>query len=173
MYSPIPELNELKDLFDQAGDFLADGFEMYDYDDKSMFLACDLTDPEFLSRLIPIAQANGTGSEYAIWRFDDREDLATLPIAVFGDEGGEHIVARNFQELLQLLGYDTEVMAEIESAYYYRGDDDEHSGAHELFVAWLRDRFGLAPTDDPDSIVKAAQDEFGERFHAWIEPYVG
>jgi hypothetical protein len=173
MYSPIPELNELKDLYDSADDFLAQGFEIYDYDDKSSFIACDQTEPEFLSRLIPIAQANGSGSEYVIWRRDDRDDLATLPIVVFGDEGGEHLVARNFRELLRLLAFDAEIMAMPDEASFYRDDADEHSGSHDIFVKWLRKRHGLEPADDPNGIIKVAQDEFGAQFRTWITPYVG
>ncbi|WP_344313972.1 hypothetical protein [Fodinicola feengrottensis] len=173
MYSPIPELNELKDLYDSADSFLAAGFEIYGYNDKGSFIAVDQTEPEFLDRLIPIAQANGSGSEYVIWRVDDREDLAALPIAVFGDEGGEHIIARNFGELLRLLAYDAEIMAMYDEAYFYRQDDDEHSGSHDIFVKWLRERHGLESADDPGAIVKAAQDEFGDRFRTWITPFVG
>ncbi|MBE1575549.1 hypothetical protein ACFORH_00905 [Amycolatopsis roodepoortensis] len=169
MYSPIPVLNELKDLYDSAGDYLADGFELYDYDDKSSFPQ-ELDDPAFLSRLIPFAQANGSGSTYAIWRADDATDLALSPVVVFGDEGGEHVIARDFTDFLRLLGFDAEIMVGHDSAYYYREEGDDHSGSHEQFVAWLRER-GLTPADDPDGVVAAAQEAYGERFRAWITPF--
>lgn len=173
MHSPIPELNELKELQDKAADFLSDGFEISDYDDKSSFVASDLTKPDFLDRLIPFAQANGSGSEYAIWRVDDRDDLATLPIVVFGDEGGEHVVARDFRDLLRILGFDAEPMVDHDEVYYYRGEDDEHSGAHDRYVKWLRKRHDLRPARDADRLVKKAQDEFEARFREWIDPYLG
>ncbi|WP_037304706.1 hypothetical protein [Amycolatopsis orientalis] len=169
MYSPIPVLNELKDLHDSAGDFLADGFELYDYDDKGRFPA-ELSDPEFLSRVIPFAQANGSGSTYAIWRSSDEPDLALLPVVVFGDEGGEQVVARDFREFLRLLGFDAEITVDHDSAYYYRDENDGHSGSHEDFVEWLRER-GLTPSEDPDGVVAAAQEIYGERFRAWITPF--
>ncbi|RSM63657.1 hypothetical protein DMH03_12060 [Amycolatopsis sp. WAC 01376] len=169
MYSPIPVLNELKDLYDSAGDFIADGFELHDYDDKDRFPK-ELDDPEFLSRVIPFAQANGSGSTYAIWRTGDETDLALSPVVVFGDEGGEQVVARDFRDFLRLLGYDGEVMVDHDSADYFREEDDDHSGSHEEFVKWLQDR-GLTPAEDPDAIVAAAKEVHGERFRAWITPF--
>ncbi|WP_409490889.1 hypothetical protein [Amycolatopsis sp. cmx-11-12] len=170
MYSPIPALNELKDLYDSASDFLADGFELYDYDDKERHFPKELDDPQFLSRLIPFAQANGSGSMYALWRSSDETDLALLPVVAFGDEGGEHVIARDFQDFLRLLGYDAEIMVDHDSAYYFREEDDDHSGSHDEFVEWLQQR-GLAPAEDPDAVVAAAQEVHGERFRAWITPF--
>ncbi|MFC9256400.1 hypothetical protein [Amycolatopsis thailandensis] len=169
MYSPIPVLNELKDLYDSTRDYLADGFELHDYDRKNSFPQ-ELDDPAFLSRVIPFAQANGSGSTYAIWRADDETDLALLPIVVFGDEGGEHVVARDFRDFLRLLGFDTEITVDHDSAYYYREEDDDHSGSHEMFAEWLRER-GLTPAEDPDALIAAAQEIHGERFRAWITPF--
>lgn len=169
MYSPIPVLNELKDLHDSTRDYLADGFELHDYDDKGRFPQ-ELDDPEFLSRLLPFAQANGSGSTYAFWRADDETDVARSPIVVFGDEGGQHIIARDFTDFLRLLGFDAEIMVDHDSAYYYREEDDDHSGSHELYVGWLRER-GLTPAGDPDGVVAAAQEAHGERFRAWITPF--
>ncbi|MEV7552833.1 hypothetical protein AB0N89_24755 [Amycolatopsis sp. NPDC089917] len=170
MYSPIPVLNELKDLYDSTRDFLADGFELYGYDDKERYFPRELDDPEFLSRLIPFAQANGTGSMYAIWRSSDETDVALLPVVVFGDEGGEHVIARDFRDFLPLLGHDAEITVDHDSAYYFREEDDDHSGSHEMFVEWLRER-GLEPAEDPDAVIAAAQEIHAERFRAWITPF--
>ncbi len=169
VYSPLPELNALKGLYDSTGRFIADGFELYDYDDKEHFPQ-ELSDPEFLSRLVPFAQANGSGSIYAIWRAAEETDLALSPVVVFGDEGGEHVVARDFRDFLRLLGHDVEITVDHDSAYYFREDDDEHSDSHEEFVAWLQER-GLAPAEDPDAVVAAAQQVHGDRFRAWITPF--
>src|SRR4051794_33348434 len=97
-YSPVPELNLLMALQNRLGfENYADGFGLTDFGDTSGVEAGWSKDPEFLSRLVPFAQANGTGSMYALWRVDDRSDLATLPVVVFGDEGGQHVVARNLR----------------------------------------------------------------------------
>ncbi|MET7465682.1 hypothetical protein [Nonomuraea sp. NPDC005501] len=50
--------------------------------------------------MISFAQANSSGSMYAIWRKDDRADLATPPVVALGDEGGIHLVARDVRELI-------------------------------------------------------------------------
>jgi hypothetical protein len=170
-YSPIPELNLLKTFQNRTGfEEYAAGFGLSDYDDKSPLEAAWSKEPEFLGRLIPFAQANGSGSFYALWRVDDRVDLATLPVVVFGDEGGQHIVARNLPELFQLLGADMWFTIDHYRCYYYfdeGDDDDEHRPHHDDFVAWLAEHFGLRPADDPDAVLAAAQAEYGERFTNW------
>jgi hypothetical protein len=172
-YSPVPELNLLKEFQDRAGfERYADGFGLTDYNDTSGLRAGWSKDPGFLAQLIPFAQANGTGSFYALWRLDDRADLATLPIVVFGDEGGQHVVARNLRELLQLIGFDAEISVDWDDAYYYRDDDQQHRRGHADYVAWLDRHFGLSPAGDPDSVVATAREELGERFAVWAGSFL-
>ncbi|MEX3105965.1 MULTISPECIES: hypothetical protein [unclassified Streptomyces] len=131
-YSPVPELNLLKDFQDEVGyENFADGFGLTEYGDVSGLVAGWSDDPEFTGGLIPFAQATGGGSFYALWRLDDRTDLATLPVVVFGDEGGQHVVARDLRELFRLLGFDTEISVDWDSAYFYRAEDDPHSAYHD------------------------------------------
>jgi hypothetical protein len=169
-YSPVPELNHLKTFQERAGgSYYADGFALTDYDDKSGLSSGWTDDAEFLAALIPFAEATGSGSFYALWRCDDRADL---PVVVFGDEGGQHVVARNVRELLVLLTFDAEPMVDWDEVTFYRSPDDEHSHAHDAYVSWLDEQFGLAPTDDPDAIVKAARSEFGARFTTWADAHL-
>ncbi|MDH6129618.1 hypothetical protein [Kitasatospora sp. GP82] len=173
VYSPVAELNLLKDLQDRLGvEYYAEGFELFEYGDTSGLVAGWSKDPDFTARLVPFAQANGTGSFYALWRLDDRADLATLPVVVFGDEGGLHVVARNLLDLLQLLGFDSEISVWWDSAYFYRGRDHRHSHGHGQFVAWLDRHFGLPVTQDPDAVVAAAQAELGQLFTDWAQPFL-
>jgi hypothetical protein len=172
-YSPVPELNLLKEFQDRVGyEQYADGFGLDDWNDTSGLEAGWSKDPDFLSRLLPFARATGGGSFYALWRLDDREELATLPVAVFGDEGGEHIIARDVRELFQLLGFDSEISVSWDSVSFYRDEDDEHSDHHDDYVAWLDQHFGLAPADDPEAVVEAADDEFGRRFESWKSSFL-
>ncbi|MEV0116529.1 hypothetical protein AB0H77_25305 [Streptomyces sp. NPDC050844] len=171
-YSPIPELNLLKE-FDEspAGrSGFADGFEFYTYDRRDAglveWLGLDQEKP-FLDRLIPFAQATGSGSFYALWRCDDREDLATLPVVFFGDEGDLDVVARGLRELFQLLALDDEWYLDEE-----KGDEEVPSAGHEEYLAWLERHFGLAAPKDPDVILEAAGDEYGARFLHWLIPHV-
>lgn len=168
-YSPVPELNDLHALQKRLGfEDYAQGFGLTKFGDTSGLTAGWSKDPEFLRQLIPFAQANGTGSCYALWRVDDREDPAELPVVVFGDEGGQHVIARDLRDLLRLLGFDAEVSVDWDEAYYYREEDDEHRPGHEEYVAWLEERFGLDPASDPDAVVAVAQEEYGEAFAEWM-----
>lgn len=172
-YSPVPELNLLKAFQDEVGyESYAEGFGLDDFGDRSGLEAGWSKDPEFLARLTPFARATGGGSFYALWHVDSRADLATLPIVVFGDEGGQHVVARNLRELFQLLAYDTEITVDWDEAYYYRSDDQGHSDSHGEFVAWLAEKFDLSPVDDPDEVMAVAQSEFGDSFTVWSNAYL-
>ncbi|WP_221639291.1 hypothetical protein [Nocardia bhagyanarayanae] len=172
-YSPVEELNLLMGLQDRLGyENYADGFGLTDFGDISGLVAGWSKDSEFTDRLIPFAQANGSGSFYALWRLDDRADLATLPVVVFGDEGGEYVVARHVRELFQLLGFDSEIRVDWEEVYFYRGEDEAHSDCHDEFVAWLDENFGLSPAGDPAAVLAAAQAELGERFADWAKPFL-
>ncbi|MEV0369586.1 hypothetical protein AB0I10_07140 [Streptomyces sp. NPDC050636] len=166
-FSPVPELNLLKEFEDRLDDLYADGFDLSEYGRNGF-----LEDPELIHRLIPFAQANGSGSLYALWRLDDRPDLATLPIVVLGDEGGIHLVARDLPELFQIIGYDSEIWVDWEDAGFGRDDDYEPSACHEEYVSWLKEHFGLAPADHPNAVMEAAQAEFGERFLSWVAPLI-
>jgi hypothetical protein len=171
-YSPVPELNRLKKLQKRLGfEGYADGFGLTRYGNTRGLETSWSGEPAFLERLVPFAQANGTGSTYALWKVDDREDLANLPVVVFGDEGGEHVVARDIRELFRLLAFDAEISVDHDEAYFSRDADDGHSDGHEEYVAWLQRRYGLGPAEDPDAIVAAAQAEYGARFAAWLRPF--
>jgi hypothetical protein len=173
-YSPVPELNLLKELQDRLGfENYAEGFGLTDYNDNAGLAAGWSKDSSFLARLVSFAQANGTGSIYALWRIDDRTDLATLPVVVFGDEGGQHVVARDLRELLQLLALDAVMSVDWESASFSFGpEDEEHCEGHAEYVAWLLRNFDLTTAEDHDALVTAAQREFGERFADWVGPFL-
>ncbi|MEU5154704.1 hypothetical protein [Glycomyces sp. NPDC021274] len=158
-YSPVPELNLLKAFADRVGRvYYSDGFELHEYG-ADVGLGTWSEEPEFLSRFIPFACANGSGSSYAFWRCDDRADLAGLPIAFIGDEGDLYIVARNLLELFQLLAIDDEA---LQPEFV-----EEHSEAHEEYLAWLEETFGLRPPEDIDALRTAAKED-DDRFQSWL-----
>ncbi|NBE57103.1 hypothetical protein GUY60_37985 [Streptomyces sp. YC537] len=150
-YSPVPELNLLKEFLDRSGDHLgAIGFELFDWNDDLDWF-CGAAPDAYLDRLIPFAYATSSGSYYALWRCDDRSDLATLPVVFFGDEGDLRIEAADLRELFQLLGAapDPEELDDL-----FDTDDPEGREDRERFdvtlaeyQAWLRREFGLAPLD--------------------------
>ena len=176
-YSPVPELNLLKTLETRlAGQFIADGFELFEFGEVKHDSWSDA--PEFLDAFLPFGYATGSGSFYALWRVDDRADLAGLPVVVFGDEGGIHLTARDLRDLFRQLASDQPMWVDWEDASFceYEGYHRERDGgpeAHQAYLGWLEQHFGLAAPDDPNELIKAARDEFGERFTAWIGRFVG
>jgi hypothetical protein len=171
-YPPVPELNLLKEFDDRIGPvFYSDGFELLEYGaDAGLHTWSE--DPGFLSRLVPFAQANGSGSAYALWRCDDRDEteLAAVPVVFVGDEGELYVIARSLMELFRLLALDSEPHSDIG---FFVGDEgvEEHSYAHEEFVAWLDRNFGLAPPEDPEALW-AERKPHDERFRTWASRFV-
>ncbi|MFI6694732.1 hypothetical protein ACIBLA_23810 [Streptomyces sp. NPDC050433] len=171
-YSPIPELNLLKEFYDQQPCF-SDGFEMYEYGqpDDVFIHWLDMAgsqDPELpghLARLVYFAQATGSGSFYALWRCDDRADLATLPVIRFGDEGDLDVVAIGLRDLFRLLALDDEWFAPDED------EDDDRSMDHHDYVIWLRRTFGLTRPENPSTILDAASEAYGRRFADWLRQF--
>ncbi|ADI07116.1 hypothetical protein SBI_03995 [Streptomyces bingchenggensis BCW-1] len=173
-YSPIPELNLLKEFDDKFGaEGYADGFELLDYDDKKKVKGWlggpeDPSSAEFYDRLIPFAHATGSGSIYALWRCDDRADLADLPVVFLGDEGEVWVHASNLRELLRLLP--------VERDYAYEDEDlDELFPARQEYLAWLNRNFGLAPPDEDEeeALFKAAMQAFAPQFATWLGRFTG
>lgn len=171
MYSPIPELNQLKEFYDGPGEWaFSDGFEFYEYNRAEAglveWLCLEKRAEEarpFLDRLVPFAQATGSGSFYALWRCDDREDLATLPVIMFGDEGDLDIIG-GLRELFRLLALDDE--------WYLPDAGQEPSDGHAAYVVWLEENFGLRAPDDADEILVPARKQYGEAFVDWLATFV-
>ncbi|MEY8761016.1 hypothetical protein [Chryseobacterium tongliaoense] len=126
----------------------------------------------FLSRLLPFGQANGSGSFYAIWNDGTDQLLNQMPVAVFGDEGGVHIVAENILQLLHQLTYDTEISVEFGEVYFYK-DEEEYEESEDLneYLKWMKDDYSLNRIEKPDPLIKAAQEKHKERFDQWFGQY--
>ncbi|MFG3405960.1 hypothetical protein [Streptomyces sp. NPDC048142] len=173
--APVPALNLLKEFEDSVDDFFAPGFELIAFgeDDGGYQPLSD--------RIRPFAQANGSGSTYAIWLLEDRADLTTLPVLLIGDEGGVHIVARDLPELLRVLAAGWTPMIDWAGVDYYDEREEEDADgedaydpcpANPAFRAWLRESFGLEAAEDPNAVVRAAGAELGDAFTAWIGPLI-
>ncbi|MCL2849161.1 MAG: hypothetical protein FWE61_03820 [Micrococcales bacterium] len=128
-----------------------------------------LPEPAGHTRVRPFAQANGSGSLYALWDDGTGADPEDWPVIVFGDEGGVYLVAAHLRNLLQLLALDTEISVDFDAHFYLDPDDEWHTRDHDLFVTWLADEFGLAPATDPGAIVAATRDRYRVPFAAWLE----
>jgi hypothetical protein len=167
-YEPPPELIQLKNFQDNYPDY-SEGFFLLANNKSGIKTYSDHKD--FLSRFIPFAQANGSGSTYAIWINETDKTLSELPIVVFGDEGGVHVVAENALQLMHLLTYDSEIMVDWHQAYFYKGEDNYESDDQALYKSWLKKNFKLDPITDPNKIIKQVQEKYKAGFDEWFGRY--
>lgn len=147
-----------------------DGFGVL-IDDKSGLMSWS-EDENFLNRLWPFAQANGSGSFYAIWNDGTNQSLNQMPVVVFGDEGGVHIVAANILQLLYLLTYDTEIWVDFDEAYFYR-DEESYEESEDLgeYLKWMKGDYGFDQIEEPNLVIKEAQEKYKESFDRWFGEY--
>lgn len=160
-YSTIPELNLLKEFEDSlGGQFFAPGFELFEYN-KDIDWFCGDAPDSYLDRLIPFGYATSSGSYYALWRCDDRTDLATLPVIAFGDEGDLWLEACDLRELFRLLATEP--------------DDPEDRArlapARERYLVWLHHHFGLTPLDNADDVDGEALAAYTRQFAVWVSEF--
>ncbi len=142
-------------------------------DDKSGLVQGWSDDPLFLAALVPFARANGSGSFYALWNNNESSNLASWPVVVFGDEGGEWIVAENVISLLQICACDTEPMVDHDSAIFYKSEDDYEASEYITeYKAWLKSSLQVEPIETPDQIVESAQANLQESFNEWKQPFL-
>ncbi|MBP4137403.1 hypothetical protein [Flavobacterium geliluteum] len=126
----------------------------------------------FIDKLFPFAQANGSGSFYAIWNDETTKPMNEMPIVVFGDEGGVHIVAENILQLLHLITFDTEISVDFEEIYFYKDEDDyEESEDLDEFLKWLKGDYGLDQIQEPSAVISSAQEKHKEAFDKWFGQY--
>jgi hypothetical protein len=167
-----PALAQLLAFQEKTGfEEYAEGFGLYE-DDKSGLRHGWSDTPAFLEKLLPFAQANGSGSFYALWKHNDDTPLADLPVVVFGDEGGEHIVAANIPEFLRLLTIDAEPMIYEGVSYYKDPEDDNESAYAEDYRNWLKEHFALEPLEEADDIIAPAQERYQAAFDEWKGQYM-
>lgn len=171
--SELPvELEKLIQFQEEQSDFecYSQGFGVL-IDDKSGIKSWS-EDETFLARLYPFAQANGSGSTYAFWDRDASGDLNGLPVVVFGDEGGVHVVASNLLKLMQMLLFDSEISVDFDEVYFYKDEDDyEESEDHQTYRNWLKKEFGLDPVEDQDTLIREAEERYKEDFDRWFQQY--
>jgi hypothetical protein len=166
------ELEKLIQFQNEQSDFecYSEGFGLM-IDDKSGIKTWS-EDEQFLERLFPFAQANGSGSIYAFWNDGSSEELSEFPIVVFGDEGGVHVIAENLSALMQLLTFDSEISVYHDEAYFYKDEEEyEESEGHEGYVSWLKENFNLDPITETEKLIQLAQEKYKQTFDSWFKQY--
>lgn len=159
----LTKLVEFEEGLDEM-DFYAQGFEIAHF--KKDGLKTYSKRKPFLNSFVEFAQADGTGSVYALWL----KASVGQPVVVFGSEGGYHIIAKDLQSLFHILTYDTESMVDWDGVSY-EGEGEEPSRHHDAFKAWVTETFGANDAANADAIVTAAQEELGEEFGEWMAQY--
>jgi len=163
------ELISLKTFQDEFPNY-SQGFHLL-VDDKSGIKSWNEHE-NFLSRLMPFAQANDSGSTYGIWNDGTNKTLSDLPIVVFGDEGGVHIVAENVLALMQMLAYDAEISVDFDQAFFYKDEDDhDESNDSTSYKSWLKETFKLDPAENPNQSIQVAQQKYKLEFDNWFKQY--
>ncbi|KMQ66404.1 hypothetical protein ACM46_02390 [Chryseobacterium angstadtii] len=152
-----------------SAEFYSQGFAVT-IDDRSGLKSWS-KDPSFLEKLFPFAQANGTGSFYVIWNDGTQKPMNKMPVVVFGDEGGTHIVAENILELLHLITFDAEISVDMKQAYFYKNEGYKKSRDLNRFLKWLQENYGLNATRKPSEIIASAQKKHKEQFDKWFAEY--
>lgn len=132
--------------------------------------------PNFLGKLYPFAQANGTGAFYAIWDDGEGYPMGDMPVVVFGDEGGAWVVADTFGELLQLLTFDTEISVDHDGCYFYKNEKDyKQNPDTEKFRKWFSEFYTYLPrvnsNQQANEILKSAQQKHQAKFNAWLSSF--
>ena len=140
-------------------------------DDKSGLKSWS-EDENFLNQLLPFAQANGSGSFYAIWNDGTNKGLNQMPVVVFGDEGGVHIVAENILQLLHLITYGTEIWVDFDQTYFYK-DANSYEEPEDLgeYLKWMKGDYNLHQIEAPDELIKIAQEKHKKNFDQWFGGY--
>jgi len=168
---PVPqELLLLLEFDNHAEDYYAEGFELALLDEQWMLNSYS-EDERFLKAVFEFAQADGTGSTYAIWQKSSNEDLSHSPVLIFGSEGGFHVVADNLPEFFRLLALDAEPMVDWERVSYYKDESDPPSTQAPAFRAWLLKHFNLQPAGSAEEIIQPAQEKHGDAFKNWIAQF--
>ena len=129
---------------------------------------------EFCSQIYPFAVANSTGSTYAFWDNGIEAELNKMPILVFGDEGGLHLVAKNILALVEQLTFDREIIV-YEKEVYFPDDKDDDDYFESLYAdeskAFVKQQFTIEPTNDPNKLIEKAQNSLKKSFDDWYAKY--
>jgi hypothetical protein len=176
-FGPVEVPNELARLIEfdegQVG-FYSQSFEIdcSSYLDGAM-LKTYSEEPEFIAGFREFAQADGTGSTYAIWCAHGAAGDA--PVVAFGSEGGVQLVAQNMCDFLRILTLDTEPMISWKKITYYKSDSDKPSKGAADYAKWLQKTFHLKPVADAaevGQIVEKARNQFEKPFRDWMKRFV-
>ena len=166
------ELVKLSEFQEATGfEEISDGFNLCK--EETTGLSSWSTEQAFLDSFIEFAEANGSGSFYALWLVNPKADLSKQPVVVFGDEGGVHVVADNLKAFLRLISFDSEPLVEWDEVSFHKDADDyEPSGDLDDYIEWLEDTYNLKPVESVDEILKPARRNHAKPLRKWLSRFI-
>ena len=151
--------------------YYSEGFEFHFCQEKWVFKAWS-DDDVFINSFWEFGMANGSGSTYAFWLNEGEASLINAPIVIFGDEGGVHVVANNFEFFLKLLTFDCEPMVDLDSVDYIKSDDFEPSEYSHKYNYWLQKKYNISPVKSVTCIVKQAQERHKQKLDLFMSKFI-
>jgi hypothetical protein len=126
--------------------------------------------------LIPFAQADTSGSIYALWcKHGNCLDYNEVPVVVFGVEGHCHVVTNNLLDFLCLLAFDVEPIVDDDGIYFYKDEENYEPSCHNRkYKKWLREHYQLSPISsnlEAEFLVEHAQLRHRGSFQNWVEHF--
>jgi len=189
-------LVELIKFVDQyKGESFADSFYLNDDIEEDFFeswLDNGETDAkkrkEYAEHMLVFANADGTGSSYAMWIEENNTNLEEAPIIFYGSEGEIEIVAQNLKELIKILSWGTEAIG-----FYHYADNDDNDEDYDYykqfleyrpnflkFRKWMKETLAIEPvnidklianeadeSDEVKKVVKDAKKKYQKSFDKW------
>lgn len=178
-------LEKFFDIFLDSDYMTPDGFELYENDQNSGLKAGWSDNPEFLSHMFSFAQANHSGSIYALWKKTDNLSIEEMPVVLFGDEGGQLVIAENCNQFMQLLSSCAEVYIDSDYSdsnfpygknyisFYPKEYEEEDLESVNKFIKWVENVTGLKSlsAQEAQNLSLEVQKKLQPAFDQWIEKF--
>ncbi len=171
----IPETLKQLMAFDAVHKYdYSSGFELCTDVNKEPDRGQYSLDEEYFQKLVIFAQADGTGSHYALWLDQPEITFNDAPVIFVGSEGDIKIIASNIRELLVLLSFGPEIL----NGDFYKDLDDYQDPVHaNTFRAWMKQELNINPiknlsvetSEEIETIIRIANEKYNQKFTAWMK----
>ncbi|MBC2286649.1 hypothetical protein [Listeria farberi] len=142
--SLLKEMLYIDEFVEEYG--IAEGFMLRNENSDevhSSMLRISMERTEILEKFIFLAQADGTGSNYSIFRLNLSTPIEENPVVFFGSEGEILFAAANFNDWLRVISTGVEPNA-FDTPLEYRINEDDMGDSTDEFRDWLETK-GVKP----------------------------
>lgn len=117
------------------------------------------------SRVLAFA-ADDTGSLVGFWLYEDRMTPYDAPIVFLSSEGvGSTVIADSLRDYLEILTANRDFIPFDGEFDEY---DEERSEENQRYRKWLKSKFGIGSTDNPEALWEKARSRRPD-FEKWVE----